>query len=364
MERRHQRGYLYKFSGAWHVRYRLDGAQHSKRLCDDGRSKSAAKQLCSYFMETEVNGLKSHPTKPTAVTIVAFWEQTYWPFVVDNLKASTQWGYKQVWNQHLKEHFGTMTLSEYRTHHGSLFLTKLAKTYSQRTVQHIKNICSGIFTHAINSSEIIETNPWHDCKVLGKIKKPGVTKHYTLEEIENIISALVDSPMGQLIMALSFFLGLRKGEIAGLKWSDIDPEWLHVRRNVARGVVGTPKTEKSVRSLPLIQPVRGLLMLWKSKAGDGLWLFQSATGNPLDMDWFSATVIRPTLAKGGCTWKGYHAGRRGLGTVLRQITGNSIAGRDTLGHEDEAITQDFYEAKARENVHSALKMLEAKTLSK
>jgi hypothetical protein len=41
-------------------------------------------------------------------------------------------------------------------------------------------------------------------------------------------------------------------------------------------------------------------------------------------------------------WKGYHAGRRGLGTVLRQITGNSTAGRDVLGHEDEGVTKDHY----------------------
>jgi integrase len=48
------------------------------------------------------------------------------------------------------------------------------------------------------------------------------TAHYTLEEAENIISALVDHVDAQLVMALSFFLGLRPGEIAGLKWEDFD----------------------------------------------------------------------------------------------------------------------------------------------
>jgi hypothetical protein len=33
-------------------------------------------------------------------------------------------GYQQVWNQHLKDHFGTMTLREYREGMGSLLLTK------------------------------------------------------------------------------------------------------------------------------------------------------------------------------------------------------------------------------------------------
>ena len=48
-------------------------------------------------------------------------------------------------------------------------------------------------------------------KVLGKTLDNGVTGVYTLEEIENVISALVDHVDCQLIMALAF-LGLRKGD--------------------------------------------------------------------------------------------------------------------------------------------------------
>jgi integrase len=41
-------------------------------------------------------------------------------------------------------------------------------------------------------------------------------------------------------------------------------------------------------------------------------------------------------------WKGFHAGRRGLGTVLRALTGNATAVSDVLGHKDEALTKDYY----------------------
>ncbi|MGA2645742.1 MAG: hypothetical protein ABSF15_13600 [Candidatus Sulfotelmatobacter sp.] len=74
-------------------------------------------------------------------------------------------------------------------------------------------------------------------------------------------------------------------------------------------------------------------------------------------------VIRPALAKEKLEWKGFHAGRRGLGTVLRQITGNSTAGRDVLGHEDEKLTKDHYEGKLPEVAMGALKLLEAKSLN-
>jgi integrase len=59
-------------------------------------------------------------------------------------------------------------------------------------------------------------------------------------------------------------------------------------------------------------------------------------------------TIQPTLTKAKLEWKGFHAGRRGLGTVLRQITGNSTAGRDVLGHEDETVTNGHYEGQLPE----------------
>ena len=369
---RYQRGYIYEAFGAFHVRYRLeqivDGElirkQHSKRLCSkdrehpSGTSKSV-RRLCDEFMAT-INAQVPNQPQQADISVTSFWELTYWPFVKENLKPSTQWGYRQVWNQHLKPHFGNMTLREYRTPTGSIFLTALSKKFARRTVQTIRSLASGIFSHAVNLGAI-ESNPWHDVKVLGKTKTPAATKHYTLGEIENIISALVDHVDGQLIMALSYFLGLRKGEISGLQWGDIDNEWLHIRRAISRGKVGSTKTEKSNRSLPLIQPVKGLLTLWKAKCkSEQVWVFQNERRRPLSMDFVAVKTIRPALVKAGLEWKGFHAGRRGLGTVLRQITGNSTAGRDVLGHEDEALTKGHYEGKLPEVALMGLKMLEAK----
>jgi integrase len=73
-------------------------------------------------------------------------------------------------------------------------------------------------------------------------------------------------------------------------------------------------------------------------------------------------VIKPALRKAGLEWKGYHAGRRGLGTELRAITGDSTAGRDVLGHATTQITEAHYEGRLPEVAVRALKQLEAKSL--
>jgi integrase len=111
----------------------------------------------------------------------------------------------------------------------------------------------------------VDANAWHGAKALGKIRDTEGTAHYTLEEAENIISALVDHVDAQLAFALAFFLGLRPSEIAGLQWGDVDGSYLHIRRAYVRGEVGPTKTPESVAALPIIQPIAGLLKDLKSR---------------------------------------------------------------------------------------------------
>jgi len=80
----------------------------------------------------------------------------------------------------------------------------------------------------------------------------------------------------------------------------------------------------------------------------------------LNLDQFAREVIRPTLRKAKIEWKGFHAGRRGLGTELRSLTGNSTAGRDVLGHATTQVTEGSYEHRLPEDAFRGMKLLEAK----
>src|SRR5580700_1732621 len=267
---RFQAGHIYEASGSFFIRFRVVEivagqtvrVQRSHRLClKDERhptTTSKAVRLLAAEHMAAVNA-QTTPTNPANdQTVTEFWEKTYLPFAEENLRHSTVHGYKQIWSQHLKGHFSTTLLKDYRTASGSLFLTTLAKTLGRHTIQHIRSLASGIFSHAVNVG-VIDSNPWHDVKVLGKTIEPGETAHYTLEEAEDIISALVDQVDAQLIVALSFFVGLRPGEIQGLRWEDFDTvpdpagiRWVHIRRSVVRNRVGETKTKCSVASLPLV----------------------------------------------------------------------------------------------------------------
>jgi integrase len=368
--RTHGSGGVVLKHGSFHLRYWaesiIDGhskkTQKSVKLCDKddvhfSTSCDAVKKLAAAKLAE-----LAEPSQAGAdVTVVSFWETTYLPFVEQNLKPSTVSGYKQIWSQHLKAHFGTTKLPDYRTSDASRFLVGLAKTLGLRTLNHVRSLASGIFSHAVNIG-LLETNPLHGCKILGKTRQPQGTKWYTLEDAENVIGALIDHVDAQLVMSLACFLGLRPGEISGLQWGDFDENYVHIRRAVVRGRVGTLKTPESAASLPLIAQVKIPLALWWEKSGQPTegWVFSTANGTPLDLRDMVARTIRPVLKSKNIEWKSLYAGRRGAGTLLIGLTnGNYAAAQELLRHKHMSTTLQFYKKQTQSALSDGLKALEA-----
>jgi integrase len=373
--KRHQRGSIYEKNGAFHVQYYTTVEGTRKRVSqfltrkDDvhySRSCQAVREKCEDFMRS----INTEPVAERDATIVGFYDNVYLAWATEkdaegkfvNLRASTVWGYKQLWSQHLKPHFGDRTLREYRTSDGSRFLDDLPKNLSKATVQHIRSLASGVFSYALNRG-LIDVNPWSAVKTYQKRRGTGDTPVYRLEEVENIISALVEHVDAQLVVALAFFTGLRPGEIGALRWEDFSGGFVHVRRAIGRGVVAEPKTERSVASLPLIAPVTVPLELWRAKCGNPRegWLFTNARGKPLNLKSLTDRVIVPTLAAKKIKWKGLYAGRRGAATILRRLTGDSTAGKELLRHTRTTTTERHYEKPLPEALLRGIRLLEEAT---
>jgi integrase len=359
-----QSGCFYRAFGAWHVKYYVTDrkgfrTQKSRRVCDASKSKAEAKLIAAPII-AEINEDDAAPVDP-GQTILEFWDSTYWPYVEKYKRANTRHSYLMIWRKHLQDHFGQRELRDYKTHEATAFLSELAKKRGQRTVQHVRSLMSGIYSHAV-AIGACNANPITNAKILGDLIAPGETAHYTLEEAENIISALVDRVDAQLIFAFAFFAGLRPGEIAALDWTDFDTEFVHIRRAVGQGIVAPPKTKRSIRSIPLIAPVRVTLALWHEKRGfpSSGWVFPNGDRQPINITKFAENVIEPILEAKGIPWKTLYAARRGFATILRQLTGDSTAGQHALGHTRPTVSQDHYEKPVLEAVLKGMKALEQK----
>lgn len=87
--------------------------------------------------------------------------------------------------------------------------------------------------------------------------------HYTRSSAARSIGMYV-------LYVLAFRLGLRRGELLGLRWKDIDfkNDVLHVRQQVNHeGMVTTPKSKKAKRAIPLTDDLMTLLREHKLKLG-------------------------------------------------------------------------------------------------
>jgi integrase len=261
---------------------------------------------------------------------------------------------------------------------GTQFLQSLTGTQGKNTLKHIKALGSSIFKRALNEQRI-EANPWNNVQMPDDAIEPESTKHYTLAEAEDMISALVDHVDCQLVIALSCFLGLRPGEIAALKWEDFDSENVYIRRSVVRGNVDTPKTQESVASLPLIDQVRVPLKLWreKSKRAEG-WVFESQKKTPVDLHNLISRIIFPHIEGGrecvrcnekpkasGVEWKGLYAGRRGACTaVIENTNGNYAVAQALLRHKSMTTTLNVYKKQITpEALKVGMKLFEQKALA-
>jgi integrase len=373
----HQLGRIYLASGKFYVQYRVavngKRVQRSHFLCnkdDRHRSKSdrSVKLLRDEFMLT-VNSQQAEQAPDRDMRVTDFWERRYLPYCEEIVQLmgqprktpATVRGYKQIWNQHLKSHFGNLTLQEYAPHMGMVFLESLTGTQGKATLRHIKACATSLFKRAVNEQRI-KVNPWHDVQMPDDASEAAPTQHYTVEEAEDIISALVDRLDCQLVMALACFLGLRPGEIAALRWEDFDEENVHIRRSVVRGIVGRPKTQESIAPLPLIDRVRIPLELWRQKSPDTSgWVFPSVNNTPIDLHNLVARVIRPALRAKELAWKGLYAGRRGAGTAIIAVTnGNAAIGRALLRHKHMSTTLTFYKKQIPDaDLRAAMKLLDA-----
>jgi integrase len=416
-----QQGTIYLLDGTWYLKYRtLDAGKRvhkTEKLCAENGQQHHA--LCS---ERGEHRARKHSTKRTKngnpvviapknlnavrlkvmepvnarqsngrttrqdMLIADFWEHyvTYCEEIVKltgkaRKKPSTVRGYKQIWKQHLKAHFGDMTLQRYEPSMGTQFLQSLTGTQGKSTLKHIKALGSSLFKRAVVEQRI-KVNPWHDVQMPDDAIESKSTKHYTLEEAEDIISALVDHVDAQLVMALSCFLALRPGEIAALRWEDFDADSVHIRRSVVRGIVDVPKTPESVAPLPLIDQVRVPLELWRQKSGKPTegWVFKKVRkigeDVPADLHNLIARVIKPhvegkdkcercdlTPKKSGVEWKTLYAGRRGACTAVIENTGGNYAvAQALLRHKSMTTTLNVYKkAITPEAFKSGMKMLEA-----
>lgn len=186
---------------------------------------------------------------------------------------TTVYSYKNIIDNHLIPALGTHKLDKLTTAHIQEYVTAKQEQVSPNTViKHIDLLHSAL-EKAVSNGQV-HRNPAEYVTRPRKVK-PDI-QPCTVEEVQRAIElAKEDSNWFYIATILAAYTGMRRGEIMGLRWAnvDLDNKVLTVRETRTTAgkeeVVKEPKTPSSVRRLRLEQPVvEALTAEWKRQQED------------------------------------------------------------------------------------------------
>jgi len=369
-KRRIQKGQVVERSGRWYVRfYDKDGKMVTRWICDRSSEFHSAKCKAVHLKRQEfmlaVNSERDVEDKGPAMTLAEFWDGTFGPYSRESKRKSTADSYDDLWSRHVEPDLGDKQLSAIRPADVSQMLTQIAKSgLGRNSVAHVRSVCSAALSHAC-ALGLIDSNPCREAKCLAAAKPPGKTPFYTSEELAKIIEALEGMPDCQAAMGLSFFAGLRTGEIEGLRWADVNlaSGVLTVSQSHVRGETSDLKTEESHADLPIVAQLASLLGAWKLVAPPGEYVFSNGKGHPYSLREMSRKRIRPRLREKGLPWKAYYAGRRGLATLIARLRG-PLASSQALRHKNMQVTMTNYVKQDKRELAEGMRLLEGAAKAK
>jgi integrase len=160
----------------------------------------------------------------------------------------------------------------------------------------------------------------------------------------------------EALYVLAIHTGLGRGELLGLKWSDIDLEVrsLSVQRSLdTTGAFNPPKRNKSRRTVRLTGPAVEALKGHRVRQNGerlrvgSLWrdldlVFPNRSGGPMNADNLYHRGFKPLLQKAGLSGFTFHFLRHTCATVLLSKNIHPRIAQEMLGHATISQTMDTY----------------------
>lgn len=261
------------------------------------------------------------------------WEEANW----DRLRFGSYRTYLPCLRRAL-ERFGSRDLNSIKTKEVQAWIRELGTRYAYKTVYNHKCVLSQIFDYAIVEMNQDIPNPCDRVKMPAGLKK-GARGALSDEERQVIRET---SPEDFQLAFLILYTGCRCGEALALRMSDVDMERnvisIHsaVSHHGNQPVIGPPKTEKSVRTVPLLPQLKERLTELKLKKTDFIVSGEKPlTKSALDKRW-----------KKWCKEKGVsidrHQIRHQYATTLYEAGVDPKTAQVLLGHAQISTTMDIY----------------------
>ena len=233
------------------------------------------------------------------------------------------------------------------------------RTLSAKSLRNLFTFLRSAFTHAVDTSRI-PVSPMAGLKPPQVRNDPSEMKIWTDREARAFLRSIngsSDQTIGW-IASVALLTGMRRGELLGLRWSDVDLERhtlsiANTRTNVdGKAIEGPPKTARSRRSLKLsaahVQVLNSvaqrqdqLRSLFGENYVDSGLVFTDDHGRPLEPDSVSKR-FQKAVAAAGFTVIRFHDLRHTHASIAINGGEHIKAVSARLGHADIGFTLRQY----------------------
>ncbi len=332
------------------------GKRHRIYRTFHGNITGARKELAR--LETELNqGTFQESTKITVAQYLRWWLEQH--SMGGGLAPATVQSYHFLIEKHLIKSLGALKLEELTTMHiqAAYVTPAIKKQLSPRTIEYAVKVLRTALKDAVKKYKFIKENPAE------MVETPTKHKHQirvlTGEEMGKFLAAAKDLREYPIILT-ALYTGMRRGEILGLRWCDIDFDKATatisqtVQRIIGQGLVfkDCPKTESGFRTIDLPASVLTVLRQVKRKQAemklclgpdyqDRNLIFCLPDGRPFDLPNVSRTFHKLVKEQGLDGFR-FHDCRHTHASLLLADGEQLHVVQQRLGHRDATTTANIY----------------------
>ena len=320
-----------------------------------GKTQAEVKEKLKKAIE-ETKGLDI--AKAESYTVGQWMDVWYEYYAKIKVRASSHKTYEGYIKNHIKPRIGNIPLTKLTTLDLQIMYQKLLtggrvdrlesqnqpRGLSAKTVRNLNQIISSAMKLAMEQ-KLIAHNPADGC-ALPRVEHREM-KTLTAEQLAAFLNEAKKTGVYEMYY-LDLATGMRRGELLGLKWEDIDFDHgvIHIRRQVARlnGTVQEAplKTKNSYRNISIgADAVELLKQKREQDRGKSVYVFPAPTGGPLAPD-SVLHMLHRVLERAGLPKIRFHDLRHTFATLALQngVDIKTVSGM--LGHFSAGFTLDTY----------------------
>ena len=198
------------------------------------------------FNEHKVKMDKGTQVMPSEYTFAQWLDYWYKDIILPQIEETTAYGYRGMIENYLKPQLGEIRLQKLTARDIQQYYTWLMdeKKLSPNTVIKHHNLLTNTL-NAAERQEYITKNPMR--AVSPPKKRQREAKFYTPEQLGILLDKAVGTRL-ELPVFICAYLGLRRGELCGLRWSDVDLEHQTITIENTRTQAGKKEIEKGTKT--------------------------------------------------------------------------------------------------------------------